>query len=259
MGGLDSCGYSCATPLSNQTNTACSQSGSGSIAQCFQGVNAGENSSGTGVILQSPGIHGTEAFWVGAGSGTQNYLYVGGVGTSTSPTRLTAYQASSTNGAFGTPGLQDNKPTDWTYPGPVPAISWDGSTSGSGLLWAIDAGSPKYGAWTGSATSGTSTPAQPAVLAVYQAVPTSVNGTIVLEYLWASSLNTSNYGGPGSVKFAVPTVANGLVFVPGGASGYAPGPLDIPGSLANCTASALATQTTPACLGLVTVYGRVHN
>jgi len=221
MGGLDGCGYSCSSPGSNQTNTACTQlPTSNGIAQCFQGVNAGENSSGTGVILQSPGIHGTEAFWAGTTASPLNYLYVGGVGTSSSQTRITAYLASTANGAFGTQGWLDNQPTDWTYPGPVPAISWNGSTSGSGLLWAIDDGSPNYGTWNGSGTAGTSTAAKPAVLAVYQAVPATVNGTTELENIWKSSISNAN-AGPGAVKFAVPTVANGLVFVSGGASGYA--------------------------------------
>ena len=117
MGGLDGCGYSCSSPGSNQTNTACTQlPTSNGIAQCFQGVNAGENSSGTGVILQSPGIHGTEAFWAGTTASPLNYLYVGGVGTSSSQTRITAYLASTANGAFGTQGWLDNQPTDWTYP-----------------------------------------------------------------------------------------------------------------------------------------------
>jgi hypothetical protein len=93
---------------------------------------------------------------------------------------------------------------------------------------------------------------------VYTAPPTTVGGQVVLENIWKSSISTSNYG-PGAVKFAVPTVANGLVFVPGGASGYAPGAPDIQGSGANCTATALATQTTPACQGLVSVYGKLHN
>jgi len=74
----------------------------------------------------------------------------------------------------------------------------------------------------------------------------------VEEFDWP--LNT----GPGAVKFAVPTVAGGLVFVPGGTPGYAPG---VPGGTGvNCTAAALADSTTPTiCGGMLSVYGQLHD
>jgi hypothetical protein len=216
MGGLDGCGYGCLiSGASTQTITGCSESttpGSGYIAQCFERVNAGEPNE----ILPSPGIHGTEAFWGGTPSSPENYLYVAGVGSNASPTPMMAYQMSLSNGSFGTTGWKDNRPTTYPYPGAVPGISWDGSTSGSGLLWVIDAGG--YGRWDKNANTGLyqSYAASSAVLIVYVAVPTNVTGLgIVLEELWSSSLSQSN-NGPGAVKFAVPTIANGLVFVAGG-------------------------------------------
>jgi hypothetical protein len=256
MGGLDGCGYGCLfSGASTQTITGCSQSttpGSGYIVQCFEGVNAGEPNE----ILPSPGIHGTEAFWAGTSSSPQNYLYVAGVGSNSSPTPMMAYQISTSNGAFGN-GWKDNKPTTYPYPGPVPAISWDGSTSGSGLLWVVDAGG--YGRWDKNSNTGLfqSYPATPAVLIVYIAVPTLFGGSTVLEELWSSNLSQSN-SGPGAVKFTVPTVANGLVFVAGGVPGYAPGQPG--GTNVNCTATALINTSTPtACQGMLSVYGKIKS
>ena len=198
MGGLDGCGYGCLiSGASTQTITGCSESttpGSGYIAQCFERVNAGEPNE----ILPSPGIHGTEAFWGGTPSSPENYLYVAGVGSNASPTPMMAYQMSLSNGSFGTTGWKDNRPTTYPYPGAVPGISWDGSTSGSGLLWVIDAGG--YGRWDKNANTGLyqSYAASSAVLIVYVAVPTNVTGLgIVLEELWSSSLSQSN-NGPGA-------------------------------------------------------------
>ena len=99
------------------------------------------------------------------------------------------------------------------------------------------------------------TPAKPAILTAYQALPQTLNGTTTLKELWHSSSLVSNYG-PGGVKFVAPTIANGLVFVAGGVPGYAPG---LPGSMnVNCTATFLVTSTTPACQGMLSVYGQLH-
>ena len=56
------------------------------------------------------------------------------------------------------------------------------------------------------------TPAKPAVLLAYQAVPQTVQGVSALKELWESSSISGNFG-PGAVKFTVPTIANALVFV----------------------------------------------
>lgn len=251
MGGWDGCGYDCSgLQTSNEADTACTQStrpGEGSIAQCFQGVNAGEN---VGTILASPGIHGTEAFWAGTGL---NYLYVGGAGTTGSPAPLTAYQMTS-SGLFNVAGIAETNPTTYPWPGTVPEISWNGNLSSTGIVWALNVGG--YGQWApNSKLVFQSNPARPAILAAYQAVPQTFNGATILRFLWESSTSTANYG-PGAVKFTVPTVANGFVFVPGGVSGYAPG---LPGGdKVNCTASFLATSTTPTCQGMLSVYGQLH-
>jgi hypothetical protein len=215
MGGLDGCGYACGSSgSSNQTNTACSQSsapGSGNIAQCFEGVNVGEKSDGTGSILSAPGIHGAQAFWAGQSVAPyQNYLYVAGAGTNSSTTPMVAYKILST-GLFDPNGAPETTPPTYYWPGPVPAVSWDGSNPGSGLVWTINAGG-RYGHWLRNATpppAFVSTAAQPAILVAYQAVPNPQ--TITLTELWESSTISSDYG-PGAVKFIVPTIANGLVF-----------------------------------------------
>jgi hypothetical protein len=251
MGGWDGCGYACSgLQPSNEANTACSQSatpGNGFIAQCFQGVNAGEN---LGTILVSPGIHGASAFWAGS---SLNYLYVAGAGTNSSPTTMVAYQMNA-SGLFNTPGASETVPKTYTWPGPIPAISWNGSDSSTGILWTINTGG--FGKWSPNSQGVfQATAAKPAILTAYQAVPQTVNGSTILKELWASSTLTSNYG-PGAVKFVAPTIANGFVFVPGGTSGYAPG---MPGGLAvTCTATFLATAQTPPCQGMLSVYGQLH-
>jgi hypothetical protein len=252
MGGLDGCGYGCSSTTSNPAFTACSESsttGNGYIAQCFQGVNAGELANGLGTIIAAPGIRGTEAFWAGPSSPSQdyNYLYVGGSGAA-----MVAYQANLTNGSFATAGDPEQVPKIFPYPGTVPAVSWDSSNATSALLWAIDSGG--YGAWnagTQQAKSATS-----AILVVYNAIPGPPTAPILNE-LWASDVGSGN-AGPGAVKFTVPTVAGGLVFVPGGNRGYAPGPAG--GTNVNCTAAALVNSSTPTiCGGLLSVYGKLKS
>jgi hypothetical protein len=251
MGGWDGCGYECdGLQPSNEANTACSQSstpGNGAIAQCFQGVNAGEN---LGTVLASPGIHGATAFWPGS---SLNYLYVAGAGTNSSPTPMVAYQMLST-GLFNTTAIPETIPATYSWPGTVPAISWNGSLSSTGILWTINASG--FGKWSVNTQHVFfATPAKPAILTAYQALPQTVNGTTTLKELWHSSSLVSNYG-PGGVKFVAPTIANGLVFVAGGVPGYAPG---LPGSMnVNCTATFLVTSTTPACQGMLSVYGQLH-
>jgi len=172
MGGWDGCGYFCnGLPASNEADTACTQSskpGNGSIAQCFQGVNAGEN---VGTILSSPGIHGTEAFWAGP---SLNYLYVGGAGTKGSPTAMVAYQVTA-SGLFDTAGVPETNPKTYPWPGAVPGISWNGSLSTTGVLWALNVGG--YGQWSPNGKHEfESNPAQPAILTAYQAVPQTIKG-----------------------------------------------------------------------------------
>jgi hypothetical protein len=248
MGGLDGCGYDCSTP-SNASLSACTESftpGNGAIAQCFQGVNSGENQkNGSNNIYAGPGIRGTEAFWAGSPANPQNYLYASGA---VDP--LIAYQINPATGLFNVVGSPDSFPANYPYPGTIPSISWNGSNPDTALLWAINSGG--FGQWPGG--SGSATAAKPAILTVYNAIPSG--SPSALQKLWESAMGTDNTG-PAAVKYTVPTVAGGLVFVPGGAPGYAPGPPG--GSGVNCTAAALANSTTPTvCGGMLSIYGKVH-
>jgi len=262
MGGWDGCGYTwtgTCNGATNQAYTACTQSSTpgtgGAIAQCFQGVNAGQN---LGTILSSPGIHGPEAFWGGSASWPGlNYLYVAGAGSNTSNTKMEVYQPNSTTGLFNPAGDPDTYPKTYPWPGTVPAVSWDSRPTGAGptatgLVWAIDAGTYGHWSYNKATNSWQSYPASPAMLVAYEAVPQKVNNVTSLLELWESDTLSSNYG-PGAVKFSVPTIANGLVFVGGGASGYAPGPLN--GTNVTCTSAAQATANTPECQGMLSVYG----
>lgn len=245
MGGLDGCGYNCTT-ASNPSATACSESSppvSGSIAQCFQGSNQGKNEvNGTNI-----GIRGTEVFWAGNSSHPENYLYVAGVNG-----QIVAFQMNTATGYFNPVGAPEQVPKTYPYPGTVPTLSWDGRYPNTALLWAIDAAG--YGVWNQSSQSAVA--ATPAILVAYNAIPGPPNQPILKE-LWESSTGTNN-AGPGAVKFTVPTVAGGLVFVPGGTPGYAPGPPG--GTSVDCTAAALVTSVTPTiCGGMLSVYGKLHS
>jgi len=248
MGGLDGCGYLCMT-VSNPAVSGCSESaveGNGFIAQCFQGANAGENqSNGSNTIFNSSGLRGNPAFWAGSASTPENYLYVAGAGAP-----LVAYQVNSSTGLLNTAGYAAQVPTTYRI-STIPSVTWDGSHAVTGLVWAINYSSP--GLWNPNASS--SVAAQSAVLVVYGAVPNPT--THVLTEVWESSKTAGN-NGPGAVKFTVPTVAGGLVFVGGGAPGYAPGPPG--GTGVNCTAAALVTSSTPTvCGGHLSIYGKIHS
>jgi len=247
MGGLDGCGYKCTTN-SNPTVSACTESaapGNGAIAQCFQGANVGENqSNGTHNIFSSAGIRSAPTFWAGTAASPENYLYVAGISAP-----LEAYQISSATGLFNAAGTPETTPTTFPYPSTIASLSWNGSESSTALLWAIN--SSGYGIWSTSLDKATA--AKPETLMVYDPIPSG--NPPVLKELWESS---GSNAGPGAVKWTVPTVAGGLVFVGGGTAGYAPGPPGEPG--VNCTAAALANTTTPTvCGGQLSIYGKVHN
>jgi len=248
MGGLDGCGYNC-TDFDDPTISACVQSstpGSGAIAQCFQGVNTGENqSNGSNNIFAAPGIRGPEAFWAGSAASPQNYLYAAG-----GHAALTAFQVNPVTGLFNPVGDAAKIPSTYPYPGTIASISWNGSDPTTAVLWTINSGG--YGGWQSNTNS--SQAAKPAILVAYNPIPSG--SPAVLKELWESSTLAAN-AGPAAVKFTVPTVAGGLVFVPGGAAGYAPGP---PGEKGvNCTAAALVTTTTPTvCGGQLSIYGKLH-
>src|SRR6185437_14272333 len=78
------------------------------------------------------------------------------------------------------------------FPGASPAISWNGSDSATGIVWLLNS--------SGFVTS------SPAVLYAYRASD--------LAYLYSSPATSGDPNAAGAaVKFAVPTVANGKVYV----------------------------------------------
>ncbi len=128
-------------------------------------------------------IWGTPAFW-------QNRLYYGGTGD-----KLTAFDFNPSTGRFNTsPSSQSG--TTYQFPGSTPSVSSQG-TSG-GLVWAVDAS--QYGVPSSFGLG-------PAVLHAYDA-------TNLGNELWNSSQAAGNRDQAGdAVKFTVPTVANGKVYI----------------------------------------------
>jgi hypothetical protein len=148
--------------------------------------NLGKFSSSTNNVIQTVdlgnSIFATPVFW-------QNNLYVAGVGP------LKQFVFNSTTGKFnGAPFSQSS--TSYRFPGATPSVSSNGATDG--IIWALDNGlyctpqSPGCGA-TG--------------LHAYDA-------TNLATELWNSSQAAANRDLAGhAVKFTVPTVANGKVYV----------------------------------------------
>jgi len=78
----------------------------------------------------------------------------------------------------------------------------------------------------------------------YAAVPSSGSFTP----LWNSSAdNTLNLGNPGAVKFVVPTIADGKIFVASGAQNYAPD------TSSNCIKPSPGTNNPTGC-GAITMF-----
>jgi hypothetical protein len=88
-------------------------------------------------------------------------------------------------------------PTKYLEPGSTPSVSASGSSS-NGIVWAID-NSTSHSCVTESVGCG------PAVLRAYDA-------TSVAKELWNSAM-TGNDAAGNAVKFTVPTVANGKVYI----------------------------------------------
>ena len=96
---------------------------------------------------------------------------------------------SLTNGLLSVPPV--TSPVTYGYPGSTPSISANGTTNG--IVWTLDNGA--YG------TGG------PAILRAFDAVNLS-------EIYDSTEAGTRDQGGP-AVKFTVPTVVNGRVYVGG--------------------------------------------
>jgi hypothetical protein len=148
-----------------------------------------------------------------ASSGTfwQNTFYIG---AANSP--LQAYAFNTTTGLFTTsPSSQSNASV--AFPGLTPVISAAGTSNA--IIWAVDSSK--------SGTNGAST--GPAILYAF-------NPNNLANEFWDSTLAASNRDQAGNaVKFVVPTVANGKVYV-GGA-----GSLTVYGLLSQAPAAAAPT------------------
>ncbi len=215
---------------SNVTNAACTttttpSSTSGAVAQCFPVMNGNYTGSqpDTG-NRATPAFLGTDA--------SDNYLYVAGIGDN-----LRGYSMCS-NGLFNFPvsGVNSCSATapavsvhQFGYPGASPVVSWNrtGSVSDA-IVWVLDPAS-HYGKITyDTHHNATSVQSSYAALYAYKAVPdTTSTGCSTtapcMTKLWDSTGLTPP--GPGAVKFAVPTVVDGMVIVGGGNNNpyYSPG------------------------------------
>ena len=137
---------------------------------------------------QVNGMSGTPAYWNGN-------LYIGGAqigGTSGDNLKAFSFNASGS-------GMLSVMPTSisshvYNFSGPTPSVSANGTTNG--IVWALD--NSQYGPPTPNGSG-------PAVLYAYDA-------TNLANELWNSSQGAGNTAG-NAVKFTVPTVANGKVYV----------------------------------------------
>jgi hypothetical protein len=137
-------------------------------------------------VLQSfaatNGVFGTAAFW-------QNGLYLGGVSDS-----LKLFLLNPSTGKLNTSAASQST-TIFAIPGSTPSISSEGVSNG--IVWAVD--SSQFGVpWNAGG---------PAVLHAYDATNLAIE-------LWNSSQAANNRDQAGqAVKFIVPTVANGKVYI----------------------------------------------
>ena len=125
------------------------------------------------------GIYATGAYW-------NNYYYLVGLG---SP--LIAYLLDPTVPRFN---LATTSSNTYGFPGSAPAVSAAGTTNG--IVWAVD--SSQY-------CTNQSPGCGPAILHAY-------NATNVKTELWNSSQVSADKAG-NAVKFIVPTIANGKVYL----------------------------------------------
>jgi hypothetical protein len=106
------------------------------------------------------------------------------------------YTFNTSNGMFNTTAASAT-PTGFGFAGATPSISASSATE-NGIVWAID--TANYGTNTKPKAAG------PAVLHAYDA-------TNLGTELWNSSQNVSRDQAGNAVKFTVPTVANGKVYI----------------------------------------------
>jgi len=150
--------------------------------------NMGHFNSGSNNVVQSLNLDGFQIFATGAF--WNNFFYIAGVNG-----RLIQYTFNTGTGQFASSATHFS-PSSFGFPGSTPSVSSLGSST-NGIVWALDnsqyctAQSPGCG---------------PTVLHAYDANNVSTE-------LWNSTQGTGNSAG-NAVKFTVPTVANGKVYVP---------------------------------------------
>jgi Putative Ig domain len=127
------------------------------------------------------GIYATGAFW-------NNNFYIAG---QYSP--LISYSFNSSTNLFNT-SIASSSSTSYGFPGATPSVSSTGSSNG--IVWALD---------NTSYCTNQSPSCGPAILHAY-------NATSLASELWNSSKVSGDAAG-NAVKFTVPTVANGKVYV----------------------------------------------
>ena len=129
-------------------------------------------------------IYSTAAFW-------QNTMYIAAVGQ-----QLRAYALNPLTSMFNTTATSQSAHS-YGFPGATPSVSSQGATNG--IVWALDTNSTTAG--NASGTNG------PAVLYAYDALNL---GTVL--YQSDTTVGATNAAG-NAVKFCVPVVANGKVYV----------------------------------------------
>ncbi|HUO17854.1 MAG TPA: hypothetical protein VMX38_22955 [Verrucomicrobiae bacterium] len=217
----------------NPTEYACTTAAvptPGAIAQCFAGLPGG-------VSDTDRGSRGAPAFLSASSGKTQyNYLYFTAISDSL---RVFNLQNKSGVGVFNTNAATPESPHKFLFPGASPSVTWNsaqGSNVTNAIVWAIDGGT--FGTFTNRAGA--------AVLYAYRAIPTEMGAGGLGTELWDTSVfNSTLPGNPGAVKFIVPTIADGKIFVGGGAQGYLP-------DSANCPTPTATVQ--PTSCGALTMY-----
>jgi hypothetical protein len=219
--------------IGNPTQYACTTAtvpAAGSIEQCFAGLPQSPNDSNNG-------SRGAPAFLSAeSGKTPYNYLYFAGVNSS-----LKAFKFENTSGlgTFNTNPATPSSAHKFLFPGASPSITWNNAESSNitnAIVWALDTST--YGQFTNAAG--------PAVLYAYKAIPSGNGAGAMGAELWdTSAFSTTTPGNPGAVKFVVPTIADGKIFVAGGGQGYQP-------NTPNCPTPSATTQ--PTMCGALTMY-----
>ena len=206
---------------------ACTTGGApaaGTIAQCFLAFNMVHDKN------NSSGSWGTPAFLAGAqGKNHVNYLYV-----AANTDKLRAYKLADKSGLgiFNTTAVTPESAHKYGYPGASPSVTWNQAAADvdDAIVWTLE----------NSGFGKLSSPAGAAVLYAYKAVP--ADGSLGAELWDTSAYSKTTPGSPGAVKFVVPTIVDGKVFLAGGAQGYEPGS-------SNCPVPSVTVQPT-ACGGI---------